>query len=42
MCSFLEPIVPSYMYKKLEAFKNGARSGKANCSEFKCKVPFFG
>ncbi|XP_057381217.1 uncharacterized protein LOC130703774 [Daphnia carinata] len=40
--TFLEPLVPSYMYKKLEAFKNGARSGNADCSEMKCKLPFFG
>jgi len=38
---FLEPLVPSYMYNKLTAFKSGARSGSADCSEFKCNLPFF-
>jgi len=38
---FLEPMIPSYMYNKLTAFKRGARSGTADCSDFKCKLPFF-
>jgi len=38
---FLEPLVPSYMYNKLTAFKSGARSGSADCGEFKCNLPFF-
>lgn len=39
---FLEPMMPTYMYNKLTAFKRGARSGAADCSEYKCKLPFFG
>ncbi|KAI9555183.1 hypothetical protein GHT06_017698 [Daphnia sinensis] len=41
--SFLEPLVPSYLFRKLEAFKNGARSGPmAECRELRCSLPFFG
>lgn len=41
--SFLEPLVPSYLYRKLEAFKNGARSGlMAECHELRCSLSFFG
>lgn len=40
---FLEPLVPSYLYRKLEAFKNGARSGlMAECHELRCSLSFFG
>lgn len=42
LCRFMEPLVPSYMYKKLEAFKKGARSGNADCTQLKCKLPFIG
>jgi hypothetical protein len=38
----LEPLVPANMYKILEAFKNGARRGNADCSKMKCKLPFDG
>ncbi|XP_046436794.1 uncharacterized protein LOC124188300 isoform X3 [Daphnia pulex] len=40
--TLLEPLVPANMYKILEAFKNGARSGNADCSKMKCKLPFDG